>query len=52
MTGKKNGRAGKAKQPYRPPKLKVHGNLRDLTQAKGGDRGDGGGPKTRTTSTP
>jgi hypothetical protein len=52
MIGKKNARVPKARQPYRPPKLKVHGNLRDLTQTKGGDRGDGGGPKTRTTTSP
>jgi hypothetical protein len=41
------------KRPYRAPKLKRHGDLRTLTQAKGGDRGDGNGvPKTRTTTGP
>jgi hypothetical protein len=42
-----------SKKPYRTPALKVHGNLRSLTAAKKGNRGDGMGvPKTKTTSTP
>ena len=37
------------KKRYRTPSLTVHGDLRRLTQAKGGMLGDGGGmPKTRT----
>lgn len=37
------------KKRYRTPALTVHGDLRRLTQAKGGMLGDGGGmPKTRT----
>lgn len=37
------------KKRYRTPSLTVHGDLRRLTQAKGGCLGDGGGmPKTRT----
>jgi len=36
------------KKRYRTPSLTVHGDLRRLTQAKGGMMGDGGGmPKTR-----
>jgi hypothetical protein len=36
------------KKRYRTPSLTVHGDLRRLTQAKGGCLGDGGGmPKTR-----
>ena len=40
-----------SKKPYRPPRLVVHGKLRDLTQGagKGGMSSDAGGqPKTRT----
>lgn len=52
MKGKKDQHPTK-KQPYQAPKLRVHGDLRALTQGKGGDRGDGGGvPKTRTTTAP
>ncbi len=37
------------KKRYQTPSLTVHGDLRRLTQAKGGVLGDGGGmPKTRT----
>jgi hypothetical protein len=41
----------KTKKPYRPPRLVVHGTLRDLTRAmKGGASADGGGsPKTKAT---
>jgi hypothetical protein len=35
------------RKPYRSPKLVVYGNLRRLTKAKGGQKGDGGMPKTR-----
>ncbi|ALA58867.1 lasso RiPP family leader peptide-containing protein [Nitrospira moscoviensis] len=40
------------KRPYEPPALRIHGDLRTLTQmmlnAKGGNRNDGGGlPRTR-----
>jgi len=42
-----------SKKPYRQPALTVHGNLRSLTAAKGGNRGDGTGvPKTKTTAIP
>jgi len=38
------------KRPYATPRLKVHGNLRDLTQVKGGNRSDGGRkPRTRAS---
>jgi len=40
------------KKPYKPPRLVVHGKLRDLTRGpgKGGMSSDAGGrPKTRTT---
>ena len=36
------------KRPYRVPVLKTHGDLRTLTKAKGGNRSDGGAPKTRS----
>jgi hypothetical protein len=36
------------KKRYQTPSLIVHGDIRRLTQAKGGALGDGGGmPKTR-----
>lgn len=35
------------KKPYRPPRLVVYGDLRHLTRAKGGNKTDGGAPKTR-----
>lgn len=36
------------KRPYRPPKLVVHGDLRTVTQGKGGGSSDGGSkPNTR-----
>ena len=41
------------RKPYQPPRLKVHGDLRRLTQspAKGGAKSDGGAaPKTKTGS--
>jgi hypothetical protein len=38
------------KQPYRPPTLKVHGDFRKLTAAKGGSANDGSGkPKTKSS---
>lgn len=36
------------KRPYRKPALVRHGNLKELTMVKGGNRTDGGSPKTRT----
>ncbi len=39
------------KKLYRPPRLKVYGNLRRLTMAKHGIGADGGGvPKTRVAA--
>jgi hypothetical protein len=39
-----------AKRPYRAPALKVHGDFRKLTAAKGGAGGDGTGkPKTKSS---
>ncbi len=39
-----------ARRPYRAPVLKVHGDFRKLTAAKGGNMGDGSGkPSTRST---
>lgn len=35
------------KKPYRSPRLVVYGDLRRLTKAKGGTRGDAGNVKTR-----
>jgi len=41
------------RQPYRPPALKVHGDFRKLTAAKGGSATDGTGkPKTKGIGTP
>lgn len=38
------------KKPYRPPRLIAYGDLRTLTMAKGGTKGDGTGkPSTRTS---
>ena len=38
------------RKPYRSPTLKVHGDFRKLTAAKGGSGNDGSGkPKTKTT---
>jgi hypothetical protein len=39
-----------AKRPYRAPTLKVHGDFRKLTAAKGGGANDGSGkPKTKSS---
>jgi len=39
-----------AKRPYRAPVLKVHGDFRKLTAAKGGTSADGSGkPKTKAS---
>ncbi len=36
------------KRPYARPVLRVHGDLKTMTQVKGGRRNDGGGkPRTR-----
>jgi hypothetical protein len=40
------------KQPYSRPKLTVHGDLRAITAAKGGNKGDGANPKTWSTTAP
>jgi hypothetical protein len=41
-------RQRQSKKPYRKPRLKVHGDLRALTRAKGGNRADGAGkPRTK-----
>lgn len=37
------------KKAYRPPRLVVYGDLRRLTKAKGGNKGDGSG-KVNTRS--
>jgi hypothetical protein len=37
----------RAKRPYRAPKLRTYGNLKTLTQGKGGNRSDIMTPKTR-----
>lgn len=41
------------KKPYEPPRLTVHGNLVQLTQAKGSDQMEftGGKPNTRVHGT-
>lgn len=38
------------REPYRPPRLVVYGDLRRLTMAKGGTKGDGTGkPATKAS---
>jgi hypothetical protein len=50
MNRKNDVRRPSGKRVYRAPELKVHGDLRKLTQTKGGDNGDGGSkPATKTT---
>ena len=47
---RKTDRPTAAKRPYRAPVLKVHGDFRKLTAAKGGNGGDGSGkPKTKSS---
>ena len=42
-----------SRKPYLTPDLIVHGSVKDLTQAKGGGKNDGGGkPRTRTNGGP
>jgi hypothetical protein len=36
-----------AKRPYSTPRLVDYGDLREITKAKDGRKGDGGNPKTR-----
>ena len=39
-----------AKRPYRSPALRVYGDFRKLTAAKGGNNNDGSGkPRTRSS---
>ena len=46
----KSKKPSKSKKTYRSPRLVVYGDLRRLTMAKGGTKGDGGGkPATRAT---
>lgn len=40
------------KKPYRSPALKVHGDFRRLTAAKGGTNNDGGGKPATKSSGP
>jgi hypothetical protein len=37
-----------AKKPYRAPRLTVYGDLRTITKAKGGTKGDGGSQTPNT----
>lgn len=41
-----------SKLPYSAPKLTVHGDLRTITAAKGGNKDEAGQPKTFTTGMP
>ena len=42
--------AERPKKPYRSPALKIHGDFRTLTAAKGGTSNDGGGkPNTKAS---
>lgn len=43
---------GGTKQPYSPPKLTVHGDLRTITAAKQSDRAEAGQPKTFNSGMP
>jgi hypothetical protein len=46
----KRGRPDRAGKLYRSPRLIIYGDLRRLTQAKGGTMGDGGGkPSSRAS---
>jgi len=47
---KTTGTGGKL--PYTAPALRVYGDLRTITAAKGGNRNETGKPKTFSTSTP
>jgi hypothetical protein len=48
---RKTDRTAKAKRPYRTPVLKIHGDFRKLTAAKGGTDNDGPGkPKTKLSN--
>ena len=50
MKRKIDPRTAAAKRPYRAPALKVHGDFRKLTAAKGGASNDGGAkPKTKSS---
>ena len=42
----------KKKKQYKSPRLKVYGDLRELTMAKGGTKADAGKPATRSTGGP
>ena len=46
MAAPTRSNAGSDKLPYSPPRLTIHGNLQTITAAKGGNRTDGGEPKT------
>ena len=52
MSGKKGALRPSKKRAYRTPTLKVHGDLRKLTTAKGGGGGDGGGKPATKASGP
>ena len=48
--GTEQDRTKTPRRPYHPPRLTRYGELRDLTQAKGGRFNDGGGkPRTRAS---
>jgi hypothetical protein len=55
MTKRKDVTAqpGAKKKKYQRPELRTHGDIREITKAKGGTRTDGTGqPKTKTTAGP
>lgn len=52
MTSKRSVPPPQKKRPYRAPTLKTFGNLKTLTQGKGGARNDGSAPKTRVGGGP
>jgi hypothetical protein len=52
MTPQKNAARDAKKRPYCTPELKVHGDLKTITMAKGGTSNDGAGkPRTKASST-
>lgn len=51
MTQKKTAPYAK-KRPYRAPALRIHGDLKALTKAKGGNRTESGQPKTKPSGAP
>jgi len=53
MTRHPDARRPAKRRPYSTPTLKIHGDLKTITMAKGSNKGDGGGkPATRSSGGP